>query len=46
MKKSLIFSLVFTFVLFAACQDSAAKKVNSSGTTSNPAAATANAKTS
>jgi len=46
MKKRLIFSLVFTFVLFAACQNSAAKKVNSSGTTSTPAASTAVAKTS
>ncbi len=46
MKKRLIFSLVFTFVLFTACQDSAAKKVNSSGTTSTPAASTAVAKTS
>lgn len=46
MNKRLIFKLVFTFVLFTACQDSAAKKVNSSGTTSTPAASTAVAKTS
>jgi hypothetical protein len=38
MKKTILFSLAFTLILFTACQGSAAKKVTSSNSTANSAA--------
>ena len=46
MKKALIFTLAFTFVIFTGCQEGAAKKVTSSNTAATPAAKATSVQTS